>query len=262
MKLLITALLLIVFCACNNADKNEALSMPGTYKMLYQKVKGGKTDTTFTSLQQLKIYTSDYMMYANFNPADSTSNFGIGTYTKTADTVIEKVFYNGSDSTKSETIHNFKLIITKTETGYKQIIPDIPSAGESFSLTEEYESVGTTAVSPLDGAWKMDKAYYIKGKDTSMQHTAQFKTYNQGYFIWGHTYEDSTGKTHTGTGFGTFTLNGNDKLIEKATESTYAEVRGHDFAIALEMDGADAFKQTITNKDSSVQVEYYKRLKK
>lgn len=236
--------------------------MPGAYKMLYQKVKGGKTDTTFTSLQQQKIFTDEYMMYANFNPSDSVSAFGVATYSVNADTVTEKVFFSGSDSSKTESPRNYKLLIEKTGIGYKQIIPEIESQGEKFILTEDYEAVGTNSKSALDGAWKLEKTMYIKGKDTSSQPLTQFKIYHAGHFIWGHSYTDSSSKIHTGMGFGTFALNGTDKLKEMATVSTYYEVRGKSFDIAVAMNGSDAFTQTITNKDSSVQVETYRRIKK
>ncbi len=262
MKILTSIALLCLVAGCSQPSK-ESVSMPGAYKMLYQKIKGGKTDTSYTSLLQQKIYTGDYMMYSNFNPPDSSTNFGIGTYDKTADTVIEKVFYNGSDSTMTDTKRNFKLVISKTDAGYMQVIPEIESQGEKFILTEEYENVGKAVTSPLDGAWKLDKVIYTKGKDSTMPKVTQFKAYWAGHFTWGHTYTDSTNKIHTGIGYGTFTLEGTDKLKETVIVSSYAEIRGSVIDIAVEMTGADAFKQTIVDKkDSSKQIEYYTRLKK
>ena len=105
------------------------------------------------------------------------------------------------------------------------------------------------------------KRYWIKGTDTSSITATQFKTYFSGYVIWGHTYKDSLNKTHTGMGFGKFTLNGN-KVKESMTASTYSEVRGHDFDIDLEMSGSDGFTQITNNPDSSRSVEIYERLKK
>ena len=96
--------------------------MSGAYKMLSQSVKTDKTDTTYSSLHQLKIYTDDYMMYANFNSPDSVSGFGIGTYTMDKDTLVENVIYNASDTVKNESPGSFKLAIEKTAKGYKQII--------------------------------------------------------------------------------------------------------------------------------------------
>ena len=261
MKIPITAVLLLILAACNNADKKDT-TMSGAYKMLSQTVKGGKTDTTFKSLMQQKIYTDNYMMYANFNPSDSVCSFGIGTYTYNADTLIEKVFFSAADSTKMETPHNYKLIIEKNPTGYKQLIPEIESQGVKFEMTETYSTVSTPAASALDGAWQMESQLWVKGTDTSVNKATQFKVYHAGHFIWGHSYADSTGKLHTGMGFGTFTLTGTDKLKEHVAVSTYYQIRLQDVNIEVEMNGTDAFKQTILNADSSRQVETYTRLKK
>ncbi|MEI9909054.1 MAG: hypothetical protein WDO71_04935 [Bacteroidota bacterium] len=92
MKLLF-AIALLTILSCNNAEKKETMSMPGAYNMLSQSVSDGKTDTSYTDLKQLKIYTDDYMMYANMNPADSVSAFGIGSYSADTGTVIENVVY-------------------------------------------------------------------------------------------------------------------------------------------------------------------------
>jgi len=86
--------------------------------------------------------------------------------------------------------------------------------------------------------------------------------YHGGHFIWGHTWTDSTSKIHTGIGYGSFVLNGTDKLKESVAVSTYYEVRGKDIAIDIVMNGTDAFTQTNINPDSSRQIETYSRLKK
>lgn len=237
--------------------------MPGVYKMLSQSLKSSKLDTSITSLQQLKIYTADHMIYANFNPADSISSFGVATYTADKDTVTENVIYNASDSSKSDTPGSFKLAIEKTEKGYKQIIADMQmQGGEKMTLTEAYESVGTKATSALDGVWKITKAYNINGKDTSLNNAVQYKMYAGGYFIFGHTYSDSAKKTHTGMGYGTFTMTGSNKSKEMVVVSTYYQIRGQAVDLDIEMNGADAYTQTITGKDGSKSVEIYQRLKK
>ncbi len=80
---------LVLFAACNNADKkaNSGMSMPGAYKMLSNSVKTDSTDTTYTSSRQMKIYTDGYMMYANINSPDSVSGFGICSYSAAGDTL-------------------------------------------------------------------------------------------------------------------------------------------------------------------------------
>jgi hypothetical protein len=259
----LTAALLLIIASCNNPEKTSSLSMQGAYKMLSQTVKGGKTDTTFTSLQQQKIYTDDYMMYVQFNPLDSASSFGIGTYSIIMDTVTEHVFYNGSDSSKTETLRHYKLFIEKTPTGYKQVIPEIESQGVIFKMTENYETTtGTTITSPLDGAWQLEKQVHIKGKDSVINKLTQFKVYYAGHFIWGRTSADSTGKIHTAIGYGKFEMSEAGKVKESVAVSTYYQVRGQDVDIDIVMNGNDAFTQTTNNKDDSKSIEIYKRLKK
>lgn len=258
----IFAIVLLTMISCNNAEKKETISMPGAYTMLSQSVNDGKRDTTYTNLRQLKIYTDDYMMYANVNPADSVSGFGIGTYSIDTGTVVENVIYNASDTSASANPGNFTLLVEKTSKGYKQVIPEMTSGTQKIKLTEEYESAGTSTKSPLDGSWKEIKSYTITGKDTALQKVTQYKTYYAGHFIFGHTYTDSANKLHTGIGFGTFEMNGANKVKENVTASTYSQISGKSFDIDIEMNGTDEFKQTITETNGNKNVEVYQRLKK
>ena len=43
--------------------------------------------------------------------------------------------------------------------------------------------------------------------------------------------------------------------------SNFSEVRGHNFDVDIEMNGADGFTQTITNPDGAKGIEVYERLK-
>jgi hypothetical protein len=255
MKLLLATAALAVM-GCNGAETTAETSMSGAYKMLSQSVKGGKTDTTVTSLQQLKIFNGDFMMYANVNPADSVSSFGVGTFSSSKDTVTEKVLFNASDSNRSADPANFTLVISKT------VIPEMVMQGEKYALTEEYETAGTAAASPLDGAWKMTGGYTIKGKDSAAMNITQYKMYGSGYFIFGHSYTDSASIKHTGVGFGKFVMTGANKSKESVIASTYYQARGKDFDIDIEMNGTDEYKQTITEADGTKEVEIYQRMKK
>ncbi|MGG9962760.1 hypothetical protein [Ferruginibacter sp. SUN106] len=258
----ILAIGLLAIVSCNNSDKKESAGMTGVYTMLSQSVNDGKKDTTYTNLKQLKIYTADHMMYANVNPADSVSSFGIGTYTASGDTVTENVVYNASDTSANSTAASFTLLIEKTAKGYKQVIPEIKMGDQKLKLTEEYETSGSATTAALDGAWKQIKGYNIKGKDTVPNTTIQYKTYYGGYFMFGHTYTDSVKKVHTGMGYGTFAMNGTNKVKENVTASTYSQIRGKSFDIDIEMNGSDEFKQTITDTDGTKAIEIYQRLKK
>lgn len=259
---LIPVIALFAFASCNNAEKKEIISMPGVYTMLSQSVDDGTKDTTYTKLKQLKIYTEDYMMYAHINAPDSVSGFGIGSYKMNSDTLIESVIYNASDTADNSSPGNFTLIIEKTNKGYKQIIPEIKMGGKNYKLSEEYETSGSAVKSPLDGAWKEIKSFTIKGKDTVNQKALQYKIYYGGHFIFGHTYKDSANKLHTGIGYGSFEMNGTNKVRENVQASTYYQIRGKNFDIDIEVKGADEFQQTITETNGVKNVEVYQRLKK
>ncbi len=262
MKLAIASVMLL-FISCTGSTKKESLSMSGAYQMKSLNVKSARGDSSYTNANQLKIYTGDYMMYANINSPDSISSFGIGSYTSEVDSVTENVIYNASDSFENSQPESFKLAITKAATGYTQFITGMKdNKGLGFDMTEVYESVGTAVTSPLDGAWKQVKRYYVKGADTTTEAATQYKTYYAGECIWGHTWKDSTNKIHTGVGFGKFTMPSPNKVKESIKASTYSSVRGQDFDIDVEMMGADGFKQTMNNADGSKLVEVYEKLKK
>jgi hypothetical protein len=261
MKLAIASVMLL-FIGCTDSAKKESLSMSGAYQMKSVSIKSDQLDTSYTNVNQLKIYTGDYMMYANINSPDSVSSFGIGSYTSGADSVTENVIYSAGDSAESSQPATYKLAITNSGNGYSQFIAGMQdNSGQKFDMTEVYESVGTPTTSPLDGAWKLVKRYDIKGTDTTDNTGTQYKTYFAGDCIWGHTWKDSTNKIHTGIGFGKFTMPAPNKVKESMTASTYSEVRGHEFDIDIEMMGTDGFKQTMINPDGSKSVELYEKLK-
>lgn len=259
MKQVLAILLLAAFC-CNSAPEKEALNMQGAYSMVSQSIKNATFDTTITSMKQLKIFTADFMMYANVEPADSVSGFGVGTYSISMDTIHETIFFNASDSSSSDSAATYHLTITKTDKGYTQVIPEIGT--DKYQLTEAYTTVGTAATSAMDGLWKAVKMYQIKGTDTVTNESNQYKMYSAGHFMFGHTWADSTKKLHTGIGFGTFTMEGTTKIKEHVDATTYSEIRGQDVELEIEMTGTDEYKQTITGKDGTKNVEFYKRVKK
>jgi hypothetical protein len=256
-----SACLSLLFIACSSSVNKSAIK-PGAYKMLSQNIKNSNLDTNYNSSQQLKIYTGEFMMYAAFNPLDSGSSFGIGRYEAEKDTVIENIIYSAQDSVKNDQKRSYKLIITKTDSGYTQVIPDMPGNNQTFTLTETYAAVGNATKTPLDGVWSELKTFVVKGNDTTRYNTTQYKAYYGGYYIWGHTYNDSAQKNQTGMGFGSFVMIGNDKLKESCIASSYPSLRGQDIDIDVSMNGEDEFKQTINYKDGTRAVEIYERIKK
>jgi hypothetical protein len=259
----IMAISLLFAAACSTASKKEPLQMSGAYQMKSMSLKNEKIDTSSSNLLQLKMYTADYMMYANVNPGDSVSSFGVGTYAINNDTLTENVFYRGSDTSMNDSEAAYKLTITKTGNGYTQAIPDIEWGSQGkVTLSENYESVGTASASPLDGLWKLEKGYNIKGTDTSVNTVTQFKMYHNGHFMFGHTWRDSAQKISTGMGYGSFTMDGNTKLVETVKASNYSSIRGQTIEIAIELNGADGYTQTITSADGVKSVEVYERVKR
>jgi hypothetical protein len=259
MKNLIFYTALIAVTSCKSKVK-ETPNMQGAYFMISQTVNDGKKDTKYTDLKQLKIYTDSFMMYAQVNPGDSVSGFGVGTYTADTGTVIENSMYSAHDTviTKPGT---YILYITNTPSGYTQVIPEIAIASRMSKLTEEYQSIGKAQTTPLDGVWKETKFYSVKGKDTAWAKRIQYKAFYAGYFMFGQNLTDSAGKISTGIGFGTFEMNGDNKIKETDLNSTYSIIAGDSFDVAFEMNGADNYTQTITYSDGSKSVEAYERLK-
>lgn len=236
--------------------------MPGAYFMTSQTINDGKKDTKYTDLKQLKIYTDSFMMYTQLNPSDSASSFGVGSYTADTGTVTENVIYNSRDTIFSSAPASYTLNITKTPDGYIQVIPEISINSQKTKLTEEYQAVGKPQKTPLDGVWKETESYIVKGNDTTKNNRTQFKTFYAGYFMYGHTVKDSANRNFTGIGFGTFEMDGDNKIKETDLNSTYSIAVGQSFSIDIEINGADNYKQTITNSDGSRSIEFYERLKK
>jgi hypothetical protein len=245
-----------------NIIVKETPNMPGAYLMTSQTLNDSKTETKYTTLKQLKIYTDNFFMYAQVNPADSVSSFGVGSYTADTGTVTENRIFNAGDSSYNATPERFKINITKTADGYEQVIPEIVTDSQKYKLTEGYHAVVTNVKSPLDGVWKEINSYSSNGKDTTRNVRTQFKAFYAGYFMFGASFKDSASKNHTGIGFGTFEMIGDNKMKETDLNSTFSIIAGQSFDIDIEMTGADTYKQTITQTDGSKSVEYYTRLKK
>lgn len=251
---------LACMASCTSSDK-IAPKMPGTYLMESQTVTYDNKDTKYSDLKQLKIYTDHFMMYAQLNPADSVSAFGVGSYTSDTSGVTENIIFSAHGSVVDSTHPSYPLDITTTPEGYKQFIPEIMIQGEQSKLTEVYHKVGTDVTSPLDGVWKEVDSYGINGTDTTRYNRIQYKAFYQGYFMFGHSVADSPSGRHTGIGFGTFEPDGDKKINETDLNSSYPVIAGHTFSVEYELSGADHYKQTINNSDGSKSVEFYERVK-
>jgi len=245
--------------SCNSSSK-KAPKMQGAYLMTSQTINDGTKKTEYTDVKQLKIYTDHYVIYTQINAADSTSLFGVGSYTSDTSGVTEHIIYSSRDSSFDDSPSTYKLEITKTADGYNQIISDILIDSAKSKLTEIYQSVGTKDSSILDGVWRQTKSYEIKGSDSTKYNRTEYKAFKNGYFMFGLTDKDSS-RIRTGIGFGTFSMLGNNKMQETDLNSTYPIIAGQTFVIDLTFEGNDNYQQTIVHPDSSKTVEFYERLK-
>lgn len=260
MKNKLLALAVLAAFSCNPKEK-DSLSVAGVYNMLSQSVNDGTKDSAYNR-KQLKIYTDDYMMYANINAIDSTASFGIGSYNIDSGKVVEFILYSASGDATNPDPRTYRLDIEKTPKGYKQTIADIMMQGKNYKLSEEYESIGNTAKSPLDGEWSMTSHYRVKGNDTINNEVTEYKVYYGGHFIFGRSARDTvTHKSKAGIGFGTFEM-ANNKVKESIIASNYQDLVGKTFDLDIEFSGTDEFKQTITIDTLGKSIEVYKRLKK
>ena len=262
MKNLLPLLLAIFLIKCAQKEEAEPINMVGVYSLIKQTLNDGTKDSFLVEKKQLKIYTDKYMMYASPNPTDSLANYGIATYKPDNGKVIENIFYtSGYGDRKDSAI----LKVEKTFEGYKQVIENAVIENKKYTSTEEYDSVGTAANTPLDGVWKMITRMHVDKKgDTLVDEVqVQFKVFKDGYFIWANTYEDTVSKKYPSAfGYGTFEMDGNTKATEINLNSTYAvTLISKPYLMELEFPDKDSYKQTHLNTDGSKSIEIYQRLK-
>lgn len=259
------ALLSIMACLALACSKPTPPGISGAYKMLSQNIKGDTVDLNYTN-PQLKVYTNDYMMYTSYNQDDSSTSFGIATYVLTDGGVAETVVFGAAGATASDSVQTFNLAIDRTEKGFKQVITNMSgNGGEKFTLSEEYESVGTDATSALDGVWGMTGGFYVNEKGDTIQYkldnARQYKVYHAGNFMYGQQWTDSLKVSHAGIGFGTFQMNGDNGAKENVQTSTFPLAVGKTYDLKLTFNGPDEFWQTIAGETANTSsTEKYKRL--
>jgi hypothetical protein len=129
--------------------------------------------------------------------------------------------------------------VDQSTNGYKQVISDLPSQGKLYTLSEEYEKVGTADTTPARRGWKLVDNYYIgrKGDTSSNPNLTEFKVYKSGQFIWAASYPDSTKRMLTFLDLASFQMDGNNKSRETNTLSTYPPLIDTTMSIQLEFEG-------------------------
>ena len=254
--LIVAALLSCIIFGCKKTGK---VSQAGVYKLDKQMASGGGKDTVYKRAQ-FKIYTDQYFMYCGVAP-DSSVGFGVGSYNlDTGNRIIERNIYSSGslDSSRS-----FNLTITRTDSGYSQVIPDLAVVkGVKYKLIENYSKVAGTDTSVLDGLWKLDKNFWVKGKDTTKGNETQFKIFWGGHFMFVHRYPlDPASKTFkNGFGYGTFSFK-SDTLTEEDEMSSHSVLVGRKFSIKITMNGRNEYSQVIDDPKAGEQTtEIYRRV--
>jgi len=258
MKKLLPLLLLF---ALTNCKEKKQLTMDGAYLMRNQLMNSGSKDSAINR-RQMKIYTKDHVIYAAMRFPDSLASYAIGTYDIDEDgKVIEHFYYSSANGAQRDT---FILNVEKTDTGYKQTIKDLPSQGKKYTLIEQYQNVGKSDSTYLDGTWRKTQNFYVdnKGDTSSRPNYTDFKVYQKGNFIWAASYPDSTKKLRTFFGYGKFQMDGPNKSKEINSLSTYPPLIDSTNNIELEFIGTDFYKQTILQPGGGKSIELYVRLKK
>jgi hypothetical protein len=256
-RILIYAVLLSCVLGCKHSQK---LSQAGVYKLLKQTVSGGGKDSTYERMQ-IKIYTDHNFMYAGMTP-DSSIGFGAGSYSlDTGNSIIEHRIYTSSTLDTSRT---FTVKITPKDNGYSQTIPSMASIkGVRYDLNEEYTKLPMGDSSVLDGLWKLDKSYSVKGKDTTTQHITKFEIFWKGSFMFINRFpvDKAATKFNYGYGYGPFSFKDN-KLNEDVQMSSNAPVLNHKWTFGITMKGNDELTQVSTDAKTNTQyTEIYKRFK-
>lgn len=255
--LIYTALLSCIIWGCKQTKK---ISQAGVYKLDKQMVKGGTIDTTYAR-SQIKIYTDDHFIYAGMAP-DSSVGFGVGSYQlDTGNTIIERGIYS---SRALDSAQQFHLVVTRTDSGYTQVIPDIAVIkGKKYKMIEQYTKLPSKDTSFIDGVWKLSKTFWVKGKDTLKQTETQFKVFWGGHFMFIHRYpaDAAATKFKNGFGYGDFTLK-HDTLTEEDQMTSHPMLLNRTFAIKITFNGSDEYSQVINDSKTHEQTtEIYRRVK-
>jgi hypothetical protein len=246
-------------CAVMGCSKKEKLSLAGVYKLQKQTISGDGKDSTYERTQ-MKIYTDHYFMYAGMTP-DSSIGFGVGPYDlDTGNRVIEHRVYSSSTLDSPRT---FKLKITPKDSGYFQTIPAMAAIkGVKYDLNEQYIKLPAGDSSALDGLWKMDKGYNVKGKDTIKQSATEYKIFWKGYFMYMQHYMDSKlpADAKNAFGYGSFSFS-NNKVSGEVQMSNDAAKVNQKFSIDLKLSGNE-FTQVMSDPKTNTRiVEIWKKVK-
>jgi len=252
-----SALAIGIFAGCKGPMPKS--TQPGVYKITKVTLSGGGKDSVYARTQ-MKIYTDNAFAYASL-ASDSSVGFGIGYYrSDSANRITETNVYN---SRVLDSAATYNLSITSKDSVYTQVLPIKGTSGKMYQMTEVYNKLPADGTSKIDGVWKLDKAYIVKGNDTTKLSEIQYKAFWGGHFMFVHRYpaDNTNTKFKNGFGYGDFTLR-NDTLSETENLTSHPTLMGHTFAIKITFKDEDEYSQIITDTKTGEQsVEIYRKFK-
>lgn len=201
--------------SCSNADQTANDSMAGIYTRDLTKITDTAQDTLMqenTVSNQAKIYSDKHVIYAGMNQ-DSTTYFGVGSYTMSNGIVSETMFcYPGIKDTSAI----FSASITLLDNGFSQSIDykgtqwgDVTGT-EYYTKWEDGENGGLT-----NGLYKASEHIWIMNGDTMVTDWSDYKLMQNGHFIYAVTGTNLVSGAETSlAGSGKFRIEGN-QLIEQ-----------------------------------------------
>ena len=255
------SLLLFAYTVCKSQDEKPVTNLSGAYLMLSQSLEGGIGDTTFTERKQLKIYTDHYMMYVRLSSEDSVSSFGVGTFSIRKGRLTEHIIYSATGAVENTNSFSGTVNISQRLKGYEQIIPQIKSDRGNVRLIEDYQLLSSGVQSPIDGTWKLTAAYTINKNDTVRSNTVKYATYYRGNFSAGSFNTKASGGKYTIAEFGTFVMNGKDKLKESISFSTISARSTQSYDLDIFLKGNDQLTIKASYSPEIEEVESYIRMK-
>ena len=253
MRAALFPLMMLIACSSDKMD------MTGSYLMTSRGVTGGGPLDTATFNPQLKIYTGDHVIFAQFGP-DSVPTWGVRKVLPIEGGVRESNVYGAIGETEMPSPHIYTLSIDETSKGYKQTITDLEYRGQMMALTEEYERVEGGIPTPYDGAWELTDAFIVNGSDTTHLDIVQYKFYHNGSFVFGHSLRDSLQNSSAGFGYGKYDMADDNTLTEHVEASSYPQIVGKSFNIKVRLEGNDKLFQIVDELEGAKSVETYKRL--
>lgn len=238
--------------------KVKVISYSGVFKLNKQTISSGGWDTTWMK-EQAKIYTDRYYMYSGLS-SDSDVRFGFGTYELESNKTIAE--HNIFNSKALDSAQIFVVQMNQTANALTAIVPEwARSESVSYKLTENYTKVPSSASSVLDGVWELKKLYWVKGKDTSMQHETQFKIFWQGHFMFIHRYPIDPVATQykNGFGYGKFALK-NTTLDETVEMSSHKNLVSKNLTGGVDLK-VNEYTEVFNDPKTHQQIiEIYKRI--